>query len=184
MSRVIIITGDLASGKSTLAKQLSAHLKVPFFTKEHLKELLGEEIDYVSREDNKKLSNSSIDILLHILERVAAVKSSVIIEANFHKDELEKIKRECELNRVEVVLLYLTGDIDVLFERFMYRTYYENRHPVHLTHPLENIDDFENYIKKWREEEEVLPRHVIDVTNCDRDVIFAKALETLKSIKS
>jgi predicted kinase len=182
MSRIIIIAGDLASGKSTLAKQLSSHLKVPFFTKENLKEVLGEEIEYEKREENKKLSNSAIDILLHILERFTAVKESVIIEANFHKEELEKIKRECELSHVEVVLLYLTGDVDVLFERFMYRTYYQHRHPVHLTHPLTNVDDFEKYIMKWRYEEEVLPRHIIDVTNCDRDVVFSKAVEMLKSI--
>jgi uridine kinase len=183
MSRIIVIAGDLASGKSTLAKQLSAHLKIPYFTKENLKELLSEEIEYSERPENKRLSNASIDILLHILERIAMVNQKVIIEANFHKEELEKIKRECQLNKAEVVLLYLTGDIDVLFERFMYRTHYQNRHPVHLTHPLTNIDEFEQYVNKWRNEEEVLPRHVIDTTNCDRDVIFAKVLETLNNIK-
>ncbi|NCA95750.1 MAG: hypothetical protein EOM74_02095 [Methanomicrobia archaeon] len=182
MSRVIIIAGDLASGKSTLAKKLSSHLNVPFFTKEHIKEILGEEIVYTNREDNKKLSNSSIDILLHILERFTDVKQGVILEANFHKEDLEKIKRECELHHMEVVLLYLQGDIDVLYERFMYRECYQNRHPVHLTHPLQNIAEFEKYVAKWRNEAEVLPRHIIDVTNCDRDVIFAKAVETLNQL--
>lgn len=183
MSRIIIIAGDLASGKSTLAKKLSAHLKVPYFSKENIKEILGAEIDFSKIKENKKLSNSAIDLLLHILDRVTAVNGSVILEANFHKEELEKIKRECELSHEAVVLLYLTGDIDVLFERFMYRTYYENRHPVHLTHPLVTIEEFEKYVLKWRAEPEVLPRHIINVTNCDRDVIFCKAVEMLKSIK-
>ncbi len=184
MSRIIVIAGDLASGKSTLAKNLSAHFKIPFFTKEGVKELLAEEIEFSDRTDNKKLSNAALKILVHILDRVTAVQGGVILEANFHKSELEKIKRECELKQTEVILLYLTGDIDVLYERFMYREYYLNRHPVHLTHPLQDVDEFENYVMKWRSEEEVLPRHYIDVTNCDREVIFAKALETLNQIDS
>jgi len=182
MSRIIVIAGDLASGKSTLAKNLSSHFKIPYFTKEGVKELLSEELQYQDRVENKKLSNAAIDVLLHILERVTEVSGSAVLEANFHKSELEKIKRECELHHSEVILLYLTGDIDVLYERFMYREYYQNRHPVHLTHPLQDIDEFENYVNKWRAEEEVLPRHYIDVTNCDREIIFAKALEKLKEL--
>ncbi|HAV19497.1 MAG TPA: hypothetical protein DCX17_00540 [Firmicutes bacterium] len=183
MSRIIVIAGDLASGKSTLAKNLSTHFKVPYFTKEGIKELLGEEIEYSDRADNKKLSNAALKMLLHILDRVTKVQGTVILEANFHKEELEKIKRECELHQCEVILLYLTGDIDVLYERFMYREYYQNRHPVHLTHPLQDVDEFENYVMKWRNEEQVLPRHYIDVTNCDREVIFAKALEKLAELE-
>ncbi len=183
MSRIIVIAGDLASGKSTLAKNLSDHFKIPYFTKEGIKELLSEEIEYSERDDNKKLSTATIKILIHILDRVSKVDGSVILEANFHSEELEKIKRECELHKTNVTLLYLTGDIDVLYERFMYREYYQNRHPVHLTHPLQDVDEFESYVNKWRAEPEVLPRHYIDVTNCDREVIFAKALEKLKELK-
>lgn len=184
MSKILIVAGDLAAGKSNLARKLSAHLRVPYFSKEHIKEILGEEIEYSKREDNKKLSNSAIDLLLHILERVTAVGESVILEANFHKDELEKIKQLCEFNNQKVVLLYLTGDIDVLYERFLYREMYKNRHPVHLTHPLRDVKEFESYILKWRAEEEVLPRNYIDVTGCDRDVVFAKALETLDALEA
>lgn len=183
MSKILIIAGDLASGKSNLARKLSTNLKIPYFSKENIKEILGEEIEFSKREDNKKLSNSSIDILLLILERVAAVGASVILEANFHKEELEKIKLQCEFNRQEVILLYLTGDTDVLYERFLYREIHKHRHPVHLTHPLRDIREFEDYINKWRSEEEVLPRNYIDVTGCDRDVVFAKALETLAKIE-
>ena len=183
MSKILIVAGDLAAGKSNLARKLSAHLKVPYFSKEHIKEILGEEIEYSKREDNKKLSNSSIDLLLHILERVTAVGESVILEANFHKEELEKVKQICEFNNSKVVLLYLTGDIEALYDRFLYREMHKNRHPVHLTHPLRDVKEFEDYINKWRSEEEVLPRNYIDVSGCDRDIVFAKALETLNALE-
>ncbi|HKM11560.1 MAG TPA: hypothetical protein VJZ05_04315 [Bacilli bacterium] len=182
MSEIIIVAGDLAVGKSKLAKKLSTHLNIPYFNKENIKELLGDEIEYTKPEENRKLSNVAIELLLHILERVTMVRSSVILEANFHKAELEKIKRQCEFNDMKVTLLYLTADIDILYERLLYRELYQNRHPVHLTHPLRSIEEFEEYVMKWRNEEEVLPRHVIDVSNCTREVVFAKALEVLESL--
>lgn len=182
MSKTLIIAGDLAAGKSNLAKKLAHHLKIPYFSKENFKEILSDEIDYHKREDNKKLSNSAIDLLLHILERTSQINKSVILEANFHKEELEKIKQTCEFNNQKVILLYLTGDIDVLYERFLYREMNKNRHPVHLTHPLRDVKEFEDYVLKWRNEDEVIPRHYIDVTGCNRDVVFAKALETLKAL--
>ncbi|NMV82716.1 MAG: hypothetical protein GX816_04100, partial [Erysipelotrichia bacterium] len=107
----------------------------------------------------------------------------VILEANFHKDELEKVKQLCEFNNSKVVLLYLTGDIEVLYDRFLYREMYKNRHPVHLTHPLRDVKEFEEYVSRWRNEESVLTRNYIDVSGCDRDVVFAKALETLKALE-
>ena len=39
MQRLIIITGDLATGKSTLASALSDELRIPFITKDRLKEI-------------------------------------------------------------------------------------------------------------------------------------------------
>lgn len=183
MSKVIIISGDLAAGKSVLAKKLSRHLRVPYFTKSDFKEILGDEIEFEGIDKNKRVSRGAIDLLVHIADHFAKVQSNVILEANFHKEDLERIKRECSFRNHKVVLLYLTGDIDVLYERFLYRELYENRHPVHLTHPLRNIEEFEKYVNNLRNEEEVFPRLVIDTTNCDQDMIFARALDALKEVE-
>ena len=40
MQRLIIITGDLAAGKSTLAAALSESLGIPFIIKDTLKEIV------------------------------------------------------------------------------------------------------------------------------------------------
>ena len=40
MSKVIVITGDLASGKSSLADSLSLRLNIPCFKKDVIKEKL------------------------------------------------------------------------------------------------------------------------------------------------
>ena len=121
-----------------------------------------------------------MDILVHIASRFAKIKGSVILEANFHQDDLEKIQRECSFANHHVALIYLTGEMDVLYERFLYREMYQNRHPVHLTHPLKNLEEFTQYVNQLRNENEVLPRLYIDTTNCDQEMIFAKAVEALK----
>jgi len=114
--------------------------------------------------------------------RFAQVKGSVILEANFHSEQLEQIKQDAEFMAHNVDLVYLTGDLDVLYERFLYREHYENRHPVHLTHPLRSLDEFENYIMKLRNEKEVLPRKLLDTTNCDHEMIFEKAIKLIGSL--
>ena len=182
MSKIIIISGDLAAGKSALAKRLSRHFEIPYFQKSRLKEILGEEIEFEGVDKNKRVSRGAMDILVHLASRFAKVKGSVILEANFHQDDLEKVQRECSFANHKVTLLYLTGDIDVLYERFLYREMYQNRHPVHLTHPLQNLEEFSEYVNQLRDEKEVLPRNVIDTTNCDQEMIFAKAVELLKGL--
>lgn len=183
MSKIIIISGDLAAGKSALAKRLSRHFEIPYFQKSRLKEILGEEIEFEGVDKNKMVSRGAMDILVHLASRFAKVKGSVILEANFHQDDLEKIQRECSFANHKVDLVYLTGDIDVLYERFLYREMYQNRHPVHLTHPLQNLDEFSDYVNKLRKEDEVIPRKYLDTTNCDQDMIFAKALELIGGLE-
>jgi adenylate kinase family enzyme len=182
MSKIIIISGDLAAGKSALAKRLSRHFEIPYFQKSRLKEILGDEIEFEGLDKNKRVSRGAMDILVHIASRFAKVKGSVILEANFHQDDLEKIQRECSFANHKVTLLYLTGDVDVLYERFLYREMYQNRHPVHLTHPLQNLEQFTAYVMALRKEKEILPRNYIDTTNCDQEMIFAKAIEILKDL--
>ena len=51
MKKLILITGDLATGKSTLAKKLSQNLKILSFTKDVLKEVLSDVIGFSNRQE-------------------------------------------------------------------------------------------------------------------------------------
>ena len=63
MAKIIIISGDLASGKSALAKRLSRHYQIPYFSKAKFKEILGEKIDFEGIDQNKRISKSAYDLL-------------------------------------------------------------------------------------------------------------------------
>ena len=56
MQRLIIITGDLAAGKSTLAAALSESLGIPFIIKDTLKEIVCDNVGYQTRQENRLLS--------------------------------------------------------------------------------------------------------------------------------
>ena len=40
MTTIIIITGDLAAGKTSYGKKISNELKIPFFSKDEIKEVI------------------------------------------------------------------------------------------------------------------------------------------------
>jgi tRNA A37 threonylcarbamoyladenosine biosynthesis protein TsaE len=51
VKKIIIITGDLAAMKSTLAKKIGRDLNIVCLIKDHIKEILGDTIGYQNREE-------------------------------------------------------------------------------------------------------------------------------------
>ena len=60
MAKIIIISGDLAAGKSVLAKKLSRHYQIPYFSKAQLKKILNEKISFKKINKNKQFRNPFI----------------------------------------------------------------------------------------------------------------------------
>lgn len=142
MKKLLLITGDIAAGKSTFSKILSARYGTPAFQKDTIKEILGDNIGYRNREENKRLSNAAVEILCHIFSQNAAAGGDLILEANFHEAELRKLHTIAGENGYDVLTLVLRGDAEVLYDRYLYRMNEENRHPVHLTTTLNVKEDF------------------------------------------
>ena len=58
MKKLLLITGDLAAGKSRFASILSKRYGVAVMYKDKIKEVLGDTIGFKDREENKRLSNA------------------------------------------------------------------------------------------------------------------------------
>ena len=56
MSKLLLIMGDLATGKSTFANILAGRYGISIFGKDTIKEVLGDTIGFANREENLKLS--------------------------------------------------------------------------------------------------------------------------------
>lgn len=180
MNRLIIITGDLASGKSTLANALSRKLFIPCLLKDTMKEILADEIGFTDRKENKRLSHGAVNEMIYCFEQSAKVGADMILEANFHTMEMALLNRLAHKYNYQVCLIVLTADKKLLYERFMARV--PTRHRAHLSIGLtESFEKFEEYIDESRKEDVVFPINRIDITDLKVEQVQEEAIKILKN---
>ena len=147
MKKLLLIMGDLATGKSTFANILSKRYDINVFLKDSIKEVLGDTIGFSNREENKKLSNATIELMWFIFSEFGKLNKNLILEANFHTEELERLHKKAIENNYEVLTIILRGDVEILHKRYLNRMQNEARHFVHLSTTLDIFEDFEAYTK-------------------------------------
>lgn len=152
MKRLILLTGDLATGKTTFANILSKRYNTVLFFKDSIKEVLGDTIGFANREENLKLSRATMELMYLMFEGFAKVDQNLILEANFREAELEQIQKIAAENGYEVLILVLRGNLEVLHKRYLNRIYNENRHPVHLSTTFDVYEDFCAYVENARKQ--------------------------------
>ena len=180
MRNLIIITGDLAAGKSTLANSLSVELQIPCLIKDTLKEIACDAIGYETREENRELSISAVNSMIYVFNQTAKVGGDLILEANFRSEELEDIQEIVEENDYQVLLLSLMGDINLLYQRFLDRM--ATRHIAHKSLHLDySIESFASYIEELRNQDTIFPNHQIDMSDLDEDEVVDVALNLVHS---
>ena len=178
MRKLIIITGDLAAGKSTLASALSERLSIPFITKDSLKEIACDMIGYQTREENRLLSKCATRDMIYFFKQSALVGADLILEANFRAEELREIKELVDEYDYRVALIMMTGDIPLLYQRFLDRL--PSRHIAHHSLNLDySLERFTDYINEIRNQDLVFPSHHLDMSDLDEDEVTEKALDII-----
>lgn len=167
MKKLIILTGDLATGKTIYSKILSERYKIEAYNKDTLKEILGDEIGFNNREENLKLSHGAVSVMMHIFKKYSELNHDIILEANFHKKELEEINNFVKENNYDLLLLNFKADEKILYDRFLNRAHNENRHIVHLTCGLDSFDEFKEYLNHSREEVKEFEMTNVDANTFD-----------------
>ncbi len=152
MGKLLLITGDIASGKSTFAEILSGRYQVNVFCKDKIKEILGDTIGFMNREENLKLSKATMELMIFLFSQFVKTKGNLILEANFREKELERFHQIASDNHYEILTLVLRGDIGILHKRYLNRMHNENRHPVHLSTTIDIFEDFKNCTDHLRKE--------------------------------
>jgi predicted kinase len=130
-SKIILVGGYCATGKSTFSRKLSELLNIPCFNKDIIKEVLGEGFGSEYNLVEQKGSEVTFLLMLHIAERFLQAGKICILESNFKKGEMEKIKTLLEKYNCECLTFIFKGDFGILFDRYMERDVIEKRHWVH-----------------------------------------------------
>jgi predicted kinase len=142
---LILVSGMPASGKSTLAEQLAAELRVPFFTKDGIKELLfdaeGVSSAEMDEETSERLGAQAMTVLYDVAQRILNAGGSVLLEANF-RARLARTQIEPFLSQATVRQVACHVPIDQIVERFEERQEGDERHPVHA-----EVDDVDQLVE-------------------------------------
>ncbi len=125
---LIIVTGPPASGKSSLGRYVARELRLPYVSKDGIKETLFDTLGWVDRAWSKRLGHASNELLWYFAEAELAVGRSVVVESNLHAalatPRILELRARCDFQPIQVQCL-AAGD--VLVQRFMER----ERHPGH-----------------------------------------------------
>lgn len=132
-SRLILVSGLPASGKTSLAEEIGNALSLPVINKDAIKELLFDTVGWSTRDWSKKLGSASMALLWFIAERHAQARSAIVLESNFVKSfadqALSGFREKFPLRVIEV---HCAADREVLVERYRKRAEDGERHPGHM----------------------------------------------------
>ncbi|TVP86947.1 MAG: hypothetical protein EA375_00075 [Acholeplasmataceae bacterium] len=149
MKHLIIITGQLATFKSTTARQLGEDLAIPCLNKDDIKELLGDIIGYQNRAENLNLSKATFALMFHVARRVFMAHDAMILESNFRDHEFETLKDHAKTDGIRLITVFMTGDPKVLLARYLERE--PTRHHVHTSTNLKTMTDYQNAMRAFDE---------------------------------
>lgn len=138
MKKVILFGGSLAAGKSTFSNIVGEKYNILIINKDNLKEILGDNFFAKNREENKKLSIASFQLIKYILYKE---KNIVGFESNFKDYEMEELNNYFIENNIKVLSFVFDADDEILHQRFLKRLN-ENRHYVHKSEDFTDINDF------------------------------------------
>lgn len=185
---LIIITGQLAAGKTTYGKRISQKLQIPFFSKDKIKEILFDSVNdnKLEYEEKRRIGISSYDIFYNIAEELMKVRKAFILESNFVKESIPILKNLVKKYNYHTITIRFEGDLEVLHERFIKRENSNERHQGLTSNGI--FDDFENFKKtadkanEFKINEQEIIVNTTDFSKVDFEKIINKIHKEIEKI--
>lgn len=150
---LVVVTGPPAAGKTTIAREIAASLRLPLIAKDTIKEALFDGLGTGDLAWSQRLGVGTYLAMVALLEESVAAGASVVVEANFVRgSEVEKRLAALPARFVQV---YCGAPLEVLLERYGKR----DRHPGHVD--AERIDALQEAVESGRHESLELPGETI-----------------------
>src|SRR5947209_8205532 len=114
---LVLVSGAPASGKSTLARHLSAALPLPVLARDAFTEILADAFDVQSAAQRATIVQPTHAIYYAVLDQLLAAGVSVIAESNFWRGISERSLAPC-LAHARAMLIHCETSRALSFERF------------------------------------------------------------------
>lgn len=129
---ILLIQGPPASGKSTLASQLSQSLNLPHISRDNLCEWMSDSMDNSSSSLDKELTHIGYDLMFKLLGEFSKGSGSFIIEGCINPDSSgERILNLIKNSPQDLVEIFVYADQDILVNRYLDRSTSAERHKAH-----------------------------------------------------
>lgn len=128
----ILVTGIPAAGKTAMAEVLAEHFGLPVISKDKIKELLYDTIGFCARQEKVKLGTASMNIMYYVAEQLMKRGQAFILENNFEKVSKEGLLAILEKYSYKAITVTLTGDYEIIYQRFLKRNDSPDRHRGHV----------------------------------------------------
>ena len=130
--KIIILTGMPAAGKSTIAAKLSDAFKLPILEKDNLKEGLFDTLGFENYPQKRKLDHAANAVLLRCAEALIKQQVPMIIDNNFDTASGEQLNKLVTDYDCDCLTIFLGGNTDVFYERYVERDRLHLRHLGHI----------------------------------------------------
>lgn len=180
---VILIAGAAATGKTSFGNWLSKELKIPFFSKDRIKEQifdsLNENLEY---EQKRKIGQASYTVMYGIMEELMKNNCCCIIESNFNKSATEVIDKLKKEFNYKIITVKFECDYKVLHQRFLKRENSCERHKGLLANGV--YDDFDKFLEaqKRASDFEFDENDIIIDTTCFKNNLYSDVMDKIKKL--
>ncbi len=119
---LVIVNGRPCTGKTTLASMLSRDLGIPLFSKDAIKEKLGEALGAEDRAASRRLGAAAIALMYQQAEIVLTSGLPAMIESPLIPELAEREIEELQSRTgCRILQVFLRADPSVILERFRSR---------------------------------------------------------------
>ena len=129
---IIVLAGMPASGKSTVAAKLSAAFSLPVLAKDELKEALFDTVGFRCYAEKRMLDHAANAVLLRAVRAMLSAGQSVILDNNFDQLSARALDDLTEEFGARCVTVFLGGDTEAFYRRYVERDRAHLRHPGHV----------------------------------------------------